>query len=124
MRAMYECEQCFTEHPTLDGFVVCKGDACREEVCRDCSSPCKNPKCSHHVCDNCLKYSSSAKYCGSYCIECAIWHDDPDDPDEWKNFDYVAKGMSHKRALRHVRTKKFQAWLNKEIKKRSGDDAG
>lgn len=97
MYANYTCEQCFNEYDDESKFVQCRGDACHETVCKNCAQKCKNPECSRWVCDQCRKYSSSKEYCGDYCIDCAMWSTNKDD--DWKNFDFVKRGMTHKEGL-------------------------
>ena len=103
MYAIFTCEQCFSEYNNESDFVICRGDACNEEVCKDCAKKCKNPECHSYVCDNCSNHSSSAKYCGEYCIQCAMWSTDPETAD-WVNFDFVAKGMTHTEGLAHLKS--------------------
>lgn len=113
-----ECEQCFTEYEGHDGnFKVCNGDACHEEVCKDCYKPCKNPVCKRVVCTSCLE-GQSAKYCGEYCITCAMWTTDPNTT--WINFDFVAKGMTH--AEGYIEVGRLNALLDQERKIQTSKD--
>lgn len=103
MYAVFTCEQCFEEYDDDNEFVPCSGDACNETVCKSCAKKCKDPDCKRWVCESCLEGSSS-KYCGTYCIKCAMWHDDLKDPEEWVNFDYIDLGMKHDKASAFLKT--------------------
>lgn len=108
MRFTYECEQCFEEFESGDREVhECNGDGCREEVCANCCKKCKNPECKRYVCNSCLE-GRSARYCGEYCIDCAMWatvyQDESGDADEqWHNFDYVKNNMTKSSGLKYLK---------------------
>jgi len=109
MRVTYQCEQCFTDYRNEDDFVVCHGDACHEEVCRNCATKCKDPTCNQYVCNSCSE-GSSKQYCGPYCIDCAMWEPEVDEDGEETgddvNFDYIAKGFNHDDGLKFLKEKK------------------
>lgn len=135
MRATYECELCFEEYEDEDSFVRCHGDACREEVCINCAKKCKDPTCKQYICEQCQDDYGS--YMGEYCIDCAMWDDlddrNPDDADEeddlWngetRNFDYVARGLTHDAGLAFLKEdqhRRLEAFRERKRREREEEE--
>jgi hypothetical protein len=99
MYARFTCETCFQDYDDEGFFVTCRGDACDEQVCKECAKKCKNPECKNWVCENCLR-GSAKEYCGEYCIKCALWITDKND--EWKNFDFFKKKLTYIQAKKKL----------------------
>ena len=68
MEVTYTCELCSRDYHSEDDFITCRGDACNEQVCRNCAKSCRNPKCVEHVCETCQASESS----GPYCSDCML----------------------------------------------------
>lgn len=103
MYAEYTCEQCFKTYHSENDFVQCHGDACHEEVCKECATKCKEPSCMHYTCENC----SSRPYMAGYCIKHAFFFDDEND--QLVNFDYVGRGWSQKKAAAYLKRSGLKA---------------